>query len=108
MPAALIALFISLFTGTALAADTHQVVFVCGDGTELDIGFVDADPRRAEIATGDLRWSLPIARSGSGARYEANGTVLWIKGSGAMFQPADTVALWCRVAEPASTKEINR
>ncbi len=67
----------------ARAVDTKGIslgpfVFRCdGIDATLDITYVNADPGLAWVTIKDQSYPLVQQRSGSGARYEGNGTLFW-------------------------------
>ena len=54
----------------------ERFTFACAGGTSFTVGY-DAGDELAEVAAGGRRYRLPRARSGSGARYAADGVELW-------------------------------
>ena len=64
---------------TATPAAGHQATYACGD-LEVKVRF-DNTADTAVLAIGDRVLTLPLAVSGSGARYaDAEGNELWTKG----------------------------
>jgi heat shock protein HslJ len=49
------------------------------------------------VARGGVQWTLPHVPSGSGAKYENGGTLLWSKGDEAIFEQEEK-STSCRVA----------
>lgn len=82
-------------------ADTNTVRYDCGDGYEIEaaVAAVDNGDMEARLRSpaGDMR--LPAVRSGSGARYAADGNEFWIKGDEALFTPSGEEMKRCRALD---------
>lgn len=63
--------------------------FKCNDGSEIIATFVQGDAPTAELKRGAKQWTLPLAPSGSGARYANEKVTFWNKGRGATFESGD-------------------
>ncbi|HEX7139417.1 MAG TPA: MliC family protein [Vicinamibacterales bacterium] len=80
---------------------SKTVTFVCEDKTTLTIEFManlsTSATSYARVVHGTGAWMLPQVRSGSGARYAADGVSVWNKGNDVMFERGNT-KLNCAVA----------
>jgi membrane-bound inhibitor of C-type lysozyme len=72
------------------ARASTTVTFVCEDKSTLTIQFISGGStggsNQAHVMVGTSAWTLPQVRSGSGARYAANGVSVWNKGNDVLFE----------------------
>jgi len=66
----------------------EQKIFTyrCDDNSEVAVTFFQTDPPKAQLNRNGQMWTLPIAPSGSGAKYSDGHTTFWTKGDEAMFE----------------------
>jgi membrane-bound inhibitor of C-type lysozyme len=110
--AALAFLLLAYLDGSAITASPQNssspqkpnttakaVQFACDDGSTLSIEFtsVAGGTGQAKVTHGGSTWVLPQSRSGSGARYAANGVSVWNKGNEVAFEDGK-ITRACRVA----------
>ncbi len=62
---------------------TTMIHYQCEDGTVFKTAVT---PDTAILRMGDREYTLSRVRTGSGARYEGDGTVFWEKGGRAMLE----------------------
>lgn len=98
--AALVALAPLTGQGAGKRDGVIHAEYACADGTTLQAGFAQ-DPPRVNLRHGDKSWRLPIAKSGSGARY-SNGRVTFWEHQGEATLEGKRVSLKCKVERPTS------
>ncbi|MGH6612525.1 MAG: MliC family protein [Burkholderiaceae bacterium] len=74
--------------------------YACADGKTLFARFTQ-DPQRVNLKHGNRSWRLPIARSGSGARY-SNGRVTFWEHQGEATLEGKRLSLKCKVERSTS------
>ena len=63
------------------------MTFLCDDSSEIEATFHNApDPGTVKLVRGGQSFTIPQARSGSGARYVGDGIEFWNKGRDAMVE----------------------
>ena len=80
---------------SAIPARLHAFVFACDDGTTFTAHFPPAAPESVVLYLPDETVTLPQVRSGSGARYEANGVLFWNKSRQAILERTGKVSARC-------------
>jgi putative lipoprotein len=94
-----------LCAGCAAAVDAGPqpglVPYACGEGTA--VAHFSDDAVALALPDADLR--LPQAVAASGARYEGDGTLFWIKGDEALLERPGAPALTCTVGPPAHWRD---
>lgn len=70
---------------TAPDATDQAFVYRCAGGKRFTVSY-DLTGKRALISAGGATRSLPLARSGSGARYAKGAAELWGKGTSATLK----------------------
>lgn len=79
------------------------VQFACDDGSTVSIEFTTdtSGTGQAKVAHVGSSWTLPQVRSGSGARYAANGVSVWNKGNEVSFEDGRVTRTCIVAAAPA-------
>ena len=80
------------------ASPTRTATFVCDDKSTLTIQFISSgSTNQAHVMWGAAAWTLPQVRTGSGARFAADGVSVWNKGNDVLFERG-SAKLNCTVA----------